>query len=303
MPPNLSDRHWLWLAAACYLAGFALGTVSLLRGRRHSRAAMFATLATGFALQTLGLALRGRAVKGCPLGNTFELFQFTAWSSASLFLVVGTTFRVSLLGYFTAMLAAVLTGLSLAVGPWDATPRVHVFGTNPWIELHAALAVFSYGVFGLLALTSAMFLLRHYSLKSKHVGGWFSFLPSILDLDHIGVRLLGAGVALLTASLAVGAVYWLPHPETVNVAKLLATVVVWLAYAVALGLRLSGALPSRRLAWICVVLFGAALLSLAPVNSSRHSPTPPATLTAPAAATAIAPATMPPTPAPPVAKP
>jgi ABC-type uncharacterized transport system permease subunit len=180
---------------------------------------------------------------------------------------------------------------------------VHVFGTNPWIELHAALAVFSYGVFGLLALTSAMFLLRHYSLKSKHVGGWFSFLPSILDLDHIGVRLLGAGVALLTASLAVGAVYWLPHPETVNVAKLLATVVVWLAYAVALGLRLSGALPSRRLAWICVVLFGAALLSLAPVNSSRHSPTPPATLTAPAAATAIAPATMPPTPAPPVAKP
>ncbi len=270
--PNLTDRQWLWFAAAGYLAGFALGTAALLRGRRHSRVAMLATLAAGFALQTLGLALRGRMVKGCPLGNTFELFQFTAWSSASLFLVIGPTFRVSLLGYFTAMLAAVLTLVSLVIPAWDSALRTHVFGANPWIELHAALAVFSYGVFGLLALTSAMFLLRNYSLKSKHVGGWFSFLPSILDLDHIGVRLLGVGVALLTVSVALGAVYWLPHFETVDTLKVLATVAVWLAYVAALGLRLGGALPARRLAWACVALFGAALLSLAPVNSSRHPP-------------------------------
>ena len=48
-----------------------------------------------------------------------------------------------------------------------------------------------------------MFLLRHFSLKSKHLGGMFSFLPSIMDLDHIGVRLLIAGVAILTLSLGV----------------------------------------------------------------------------------------------------
>ena len=279
--PNLSDRQWLWLAAACYLAGFALGTVALVRGRRHSRVAMFLTLAAGFAFQTVGLGLRGRAVKGCPLGNAFELLQFTAWSSASLFLVIGATFQVSLLGYFTALLAAGLTLGSLVAPGLDSALRTHVFGANPWIELHAALAVFSYGVFGLLALTSAMFLLRNHSLKSKHVGGWFSFLPSILDLDHISVRLLVAGVALLTASLAVGAVYWLPHPGEVGGVKLLSTVAVWLAYAVALGLRLGGALPARRLAWACGVLFGAALLSLFAVNSSRHPP--------PAAAEARAP--------------
>jgi HemX protein len=280
----LTDRQWFWLAAACYLAGVALGTTALLRGRRHPRALMLVALAAGFALQTAGLAARGRAVHGCPLGNTFELFQFTAWSSASLFLVVGPVFRVSLLGYFTALLAAALTTVSLAVPAWDAAKRAHLFGNNPWIELHAALAVFSYGVFALLALTSAMFLLRNYSLKSKHVGGWFSFLPSILDLDHIGVRLLDAGMALLTASLVVGAVWWLPHPETVDLPKLLMTAGVWAAYAVVLTLRLAGRLPPRRLAWACAALFGAALLSLFAVNASRH-PSPGPTAPAPEART------------------
>src|SRR5204862_3137172 len=113
---------------------------------------------------------------------------------------VGVTFRSSLLGYFTSGLAAAITLVSLAIPPWDSALRTHIFGGNPWLELHAALAVFSYGVFGLLALTSLMFLLRNYSLKAKHLGGWFSFLPSILDLDHISVRLLAAGVTLLAAS-------------------------------------------------------------------------------------------------------
>jgi ABC-type uncharacterized transport system permease subunit len=183
---------------------------------------------------------------------------------------VGVRFRNSLLGYFTSSLAATLTLVSLAIPSWDATQRTHIFGSNPWIELHAALAVFSYGVFGLLALTSILFLLRNHSLKSKHLGGWFSFLPSILDLDHIGVRLLVAGVTILAISLGVGSVYWVRDMSSVNVAKLLVTFAVWAAYAVALGLRLRGILLAKRFSWACLALFIAALLSLGPVDKSRH---------------------------------
>lgn len=266
----LTDRTWLWLAAACYLAGFAQGTFSLLRVGRPISTATYVLIAIGYALQLVGLGIRGRAVGGCPLGNFFEIFQFTAWSAITLYLVIGVTFRKSLLGYFTSCLAAALTLVSLAIPAWDATKRSHIFGGNAWIELHAALALFSYGVFALLSLTSVMFLLRNYSLKRKHLGGWFSFLPSILDLDHIGVRLLGAGVAILAISLGVGAVYWLRDLSSVNSAKLIATVLVWAAYAVALGLRLRGVLLAKRFAWACLLLFAAALFSLWPVDASRH---------------------------------
>jgi len=234
---------------------------------------MYVLIAVGYALQLAGLSQRGREVGSCPLGNTFEIVQFTAWSAISLYLVVGVTFRSSILGYFTASLAAALTLVSLALPAWDGPQRRSLFGGNPWIEFHAALAVFSYGVFGLLALTSLLFLLRHYSLKSKRLGGWFSFLPSIFDLDHIGVRLLGFGVILLGASLAVGSVYWLRDTAAVTTAKLL-TAAVWVAYATALGLRLRGRLLAKRFAWTCVALFAAALASLGPVDSGRRPPPP-----------------------------
>jgi ABC-type uncharacterized transport system permease subunit len=276
MPP-ITDRTWLWLAAACYLAGAALGTLSLLRERRHSRAVMYFILAAGYAFQTFGLYLRGVAVKGCPLGNTFELVQFTAWSAASLYLVVGPAFRLSLLGYGTALLSAGLSVTALLVPAWDAAKRAHIFGGNAWIEFHAALALFSYGVFGLLALVAGMYWLRDYGLRRKQVGGAYAFLPSIRDLDQIGLRLLAAGVALLAASLAVGSVWWLREPATVNLVKLLATIGVFLAYALALALRLTRRLVGRRWAVACALLFIAALLSIVPVDSSRHGsrPAPP----------------------------
>ena len=201
---GMSDRSWLWLAAECYLAGLLLGTYTLVRGGRQAGGWINLIITAGYIFQLVGLGLRGHAVGGCPLGNTFEIFQFTAWSAITLYLVVGVTFRLSLLGFFTASLAAALTLVSLSIPAWDATRRAHIFGGNGWIELHAALALFSYGVFALLALTSAMYLLRNYSLKSKNLGGWFTFLPSIYDLDHISVRLLITGVAIMTAALSVG---------------------------------------------------------------------------------------------------
>ena len=273
---EFTDRTWLLGAAGFYLAGFVLGTISLLRGGKPSGVANYALIVAGYALQFIGLGVRGHAVGGTPIGNTFELFQFTAWSAISLYLVVGVTFRSSLLGYFTSCLAAVLTLVSLAIPAWDATRRAHIFGGNPWIELHASLALFSYGVFALLSLTSIMFLARNYSLKSKQLGGWFSFLPSIIDLDHIEVRLLGAGVAILTASVGVILFYYLRDVSSADVTKILTTVAVWVAYAVAFVLRLQGRLISKRFAWTCLALFAFALLSLGPVDASRH----PATKTA-----------------------
>src|SRR6478672_11408940 len=103
---ELTDRTWLWAAAGFYFAGFLLGTIALLRQGRPSGSATYALIAIGYVVQLAGLGIRGRAVAGCALGNQFEILQFIAWSAITLYLVVGVTFRNSLLGYFTSCLAA-----------------------------------------------------------------------------------------------------------------------------------------------------------------------------------------------------
>jgi hypothetical protein len=76
----------------------------------------------------------------------------------------------------------------------------------------------------------------------------------------------------MSAALAVGYVYWVHDRDSVPVIKILATGSIWAAYAVAFGLRLRSVLITKRLAWTCIALFVAALLSLGLVNASRRTP-------------------------------
>ena len=272
MSSLFTDRALLWLGALLYLAGFLTGLAALTRRQSSSglRTILNTLLVGGWIFQMAGLYVRGMAVGGCPLGNTFEIVQFVAWSAMVLYFFVGTAFRLSVLGLFTAGYAAALGLVSLLVPQWDLVHGAKIFGPNPWIELHAALAVFSYGVFGLLALTSLMHLLQNWSLKHKRLNGLFWFLPSMVQLDQINYRLLALGVLLLTFSLGVGAAWWVRDTASVDYPKLIVTVGVWFVYFVMLLLRWKTWLVSARFAWVCLVMFFIALLSLGPVNSSRH---------------------------------
>jgi HemX protein len=271
-----TDRALLWLGALLYLAGFLTGLVALLRRQPRAglRTILHLLLVGGWILQMAGLYVRGLSVGGCPLGNTFELVQFVAWSAMLLYFFVGPTLHGTLLGLFTAGYAAVLALVSLLVPHWDLTRGLKIFGNNPWIELHAALAVFSYGVFGLVALTSIMHLLQSWSLKHKRLNGLFWFLPSVVQLDLINFRALTLGVLLLTFSLGVGASWWVRDTASVDVPKLAVTIGVWAAYATVGLLRWRARLVAVRFAWVCLVMFLLALLSLGPVNSSRHHQVP-----------------------------
>lgn len=267
----MTDRQALTVAAAIYGGAFLFGLAMLLLRRPYSRAVMFALLCGGFLVQTLGLNLRGAAIKACPLGNTFEIAQFISWSLVLLFFIIGPTFRLRLLGFFTAGLSALLAAGSFLVPAWDAPYPPGIFGGNPWIELHASLAIFSYGVFAILSLVSVMFLIQQHGLKRKQFKGLYQILPSVQQLDLMAKRLLVSGVIVLSASLLFGAVFWVENFDLVPVFKLTATCLIWLGYLGVFVLRLQKKLVTRRHAIASIILFLLAMASLWPVQSARHS--------------------------------
>lgn len=271
---TMTDRMAIASGAMMYSIAFLLGLVTLLLRRPYSRPVMFALLTAGFLLQTFGLNLRGAQIKACPLGNSFEIAQFIAWSLVLLFFIIGPAFRLRLLGFFTAGLAALLSGTALLVPGWDNAYPPGIFGGNPWIELHAALAIFSYGVFAILALVSIMFLIQQHGLKKKQFKGVYSYLPSVQQLDLMAKRLLVTGVLVLTAALIFGAVFWINNLDLVPGLKLAATCLIWLGYVMVAVLRMQKKLVTRRHAIACIILFLMAIASLWPVQSARASAGP-----------------------------
>ncbi len=267
----LTAREAIAIGTSIYLSAFLFGVLMIVLRKPYPRAAMFALLTGGFIFQTLGLNLRGAEIKGCPLGNIFEISQFIAWSLVLLYFIIGPAFRLRLLGLFTAGLAGLLCSTALLVRAWDTPYPAGIFGGNPWIELHAALAMFSYAMFAIVALVSVMFLIQQHGLKKKQFKGVYQYLPSVQQLDLMAKRLLITGVLVLSAALIFGAVFWVNHPERVPVFKLSATCLVWAGYLTVVVLRIQKKLVTRRHAIACIGLFLFALASLWPVQSASDT--------------------------------
>lgn len=263
------ERIFLGIAVLLYLVAFVFGFYSLSQSKRYARIILLSLVIIGFLFQTLGLYERGLKTSSCPLGNPFEIIQFITWTAILLYLVIGPAFRMSLLGFFSAGLAAGLGILSLLIPEWDRVYETGSYGINPWIETHASMALFSYGVFATLALTSAMYLVQNYGLKQKRSKGMVSFLPSILQLDQMNKRLLFMGVVVFTFAISVGMVKWVDDFRQIQNIKLIFSLALWLAYVLVLILRLLNHLIGMKFSWTCVVLFIASLLTLWPIDASR----------------------------------
>jgi len=275
------DTTLLLAGAIAYAVAIVTGAVAVLRRREPPHTLLFSVMALGLLLQTGGLYLRGHAQHSCPMGNPFEVLQFVSWSLVVIYMITGPVFRLTLFGPFSALIAAVLSLTAHLVPDWDVPPRAPIFGGNQWIQVHASLALFSYGVFGLLAASSIMFILQNYGLKQKRATGLFALLPSIVQLDHVNWRLLLIGSSVLSVSMVIGSIYWIQNLESASLFKLAATALVWIAYLVVLYLRFTNRLVGKRLAAACFFLFVLALLTLWPVEADRTTSETAAAATAP----------------------
>ena len=175
-----------------------------------------------------------------------ERIQFILWSVVVGYLIIRVLFRLNLLGSFAAGLAC-LGGAASLLAPsldghyWAKEGYDGIF-SNHWVELHASVAIFSYGIFGLLAVVSVMYLIQQNALRTKQSGTLAPFLPSIHQLETAGARLLLIGSVFLTGSIVVGSLDWTRSPESLSAAKVGLTVALRIAYC-HLNLRMQTATP------------------------------------------------------------
>ncbi len=250
------ERAFLVSSTLCFLAGFAYAMYALGAKVRHPSRWNFVVMLTGFILQSGFLHLRSQDVGRCPLTNLFEVLVFLSWSVVLLYFVVGSTYRLSLLGTFTAPLVFLIQVVAQLL-PAASQPAVRKVSSGFWPELHAAISLVAYGAFALACVAGVMFLVQERHLKRHTLNSFFHDLPPIANLAEAVQRLMLAGFALLTVGIVAG--FFAGHAAA---STIILAVCVWLPYGVLLVMRRTHRFSSRRIAWLAVAAFALALTTL-----------------------------------------
>ncbi len=260
------ERAALQVSTLFFLAGL-IYTVWLLaaRGYHASLPGLLLNLG-GFVCQTIFLVKRGEVIGRCPVTNGFEVAVFVCWSLALFYLVIGSAYRMSALGAFTAPLIFFIQSAALLF----YAPATAAASRQPgafWIELHAATALMSYGAFTLSAIAAAVFLVQERQLRSHKPDRLFFRLPPIMDLERLLSGLVYLGFGLLSIALVAGFASRTPTA----VIKLGGGLLVWLAYAVLLYFRHHHTLSQRRSAVFAIGAFTFSMITLMGIEMMAHT--------------------------------
>lgn len=246
----MNDNWWAIASLILSLAFTGLGWRLLASGQRFRYAHLWMTCL--LALQTGALCVKAYQTGMCPIRGASEVIFFLSWTINLFYLLLGRSYRMSILGIFTAPAIAVLTALSLLIGLFGADAQ----GTHDfWVTAHVGVAMMSYGAGGLAAAAGAAFCMQDTCLKRRLIPGTCRLLPPIRTLEASMKRLLLVAFLLLLAGEWLGWQGNLP----INAAKTVIVILLTLGYSVLLWRVYRRGMPGRTLAYCCVALFIASL--------------------------------------------
>ncbi len=255
------DKIFLIISTVCFFGGFAYAVNGLRAGRHHDNRANLLVMGVGFLFLCATLYLRGEIHHRCPITSLHEVLIFLSWSMVLLYFILGKTFRLSLLGVFTAPLVllfqlAALVGFFLEGEP--AAIGKDTDKIDGWLELHASVSLVSFGALALAGVAGLMYLVQNRQLKRKQLKALFYNLPPIRYLLTAVVRLIVIGVVLLTIG-TISAFFMRNVPIPLHQGL---SILTWLAYVILLALYLSKRIGNTKFAQGAMVLFSLPILIL-----------------------------------------
>lgn len=250
------EKAALTAATVLFLGAVVHAITALRRGAYRPSWTAMGLMAGGFLCQCVFLYLRGQELRRCPITTPMELMTFTAWTMVMFYFVVGSGYRWSLLGAFTAPLAFAMQATALLKPDSPVAPLTKPPGM--WTELHATLSLLAYGAYALAFVAGMMFLLQDRLLKKHANLSLMLRLPPVHHLTKATRGLILTGTALLTVGIL--SAYQMENRPSAF--KLFVVWTVWGAYALLAIYEGWRGMSARRAAWAAAGCFALALASL-----------------------------------------
>ena len=254
-------------AAIAYAVHFARRQPSV--GRLATTLLLCAAL-----VHTFVIGMQTMEVRHVPFANPSRAISTFVWLLTLSYLYIEVTTDERAMGVFILPIVIGLQSIP-AIHPGTENPDPVL--DSPFFWVHVSSLLFAYASFALACVLGVTYMLQFKEIKKKHLGFFYTRLPSLQILDAMNSRAVAVGWLFLTIGLAAGG-FWARQaraltPENTNLQamafddpKIFIAVLTWVVYAFAVLARPALGWTGRRAAWLAAAGFVIVLLNFVPVS-------------------------------------
>jgi ABC-type transport system involved in cytochrome c biogenesis permease subunit len=244
--------------------------------RRDSSVGRAATtlLLFGALVHTFVIGMQTMEVRHLPFANFSRAVSSFVWLLTLSYLYLELTTDERSMGVF---ILPVIIGLQLIPVLHPGVERADPVLDSPWFWVHVSSLLFAYASFALAGVLGVTYMLQFKEIKKKHLGYFYTRLPSLQILDVMNSRAVTVGWMFLTFGVIVGAV-WTAQARTIapddpnlramsiDDPKIFVALLTWAVYAFAVFARRTLGWTGRRAAWLSSVGFAFAMVNFLAIN-------------------------------------
>ena len=254
-------------AGVAYAIHFAYRQPSV--GRTATTLLLFAVL-----VHTFVIGMQTMEVRHVPIANPSRAVSTVVWLLTLSYLYVELTTDERAMGVFILPIVIALQ-LIPVLSPGVESPDPVL--DSAWFWVHVSSLLFAYASFALAGMLGVTYMLQFKEIKKKHLGYFYTRLPSLQALDGMNSRAVTIGWLFLTVGVIAGLV-WASQvravsPNDPNVRamsiddpKILFALLTWAVYSFAVVARQTMGWTGRRAAWLSAAGFVIAMLNFLPLN-------------------------------------
>ena len=225
-------------------------------------------------VHTFVIAMQTMEVGHVPIANPSRAVSTFVWLLGLSYLYLETTTNERSMGVFVMVIAVGLQLIpTLNPGIEKASPVLD----SPWFWVHISSLLFAYATFALAGVLGLTYVLQFKEIKKKHLGYFYTRLPSLQILDAMNSRAVTVGWLCLTIGLMVGLVWaaqarvdFIGDPNLNRMSlrdpKIFVSVVTWIVYSFAVLSRWMMGWTGRKAAWLSASGFAIVLVNLVAVS-------------------------------------
>jgi len=244
--------------------------------RRDSAIGRAATtlLLFGALVHTFVIGMQTMEVRHLPFANFSRAVSSFVWLLTLSYLYLELTTDERSMGVF---ILPIIVGLQLIPVLHPGVERADPVLDSPWFWVHVSSLLFAYASFGLAGVLGVTYMLQFKEIKKKHLGYFYTRLPSLQILDIMNSRAVTVGWLFLTFGVIVGAV-WTAQARTIapddpnlramsiDDPKIFVALLTWAVYSFAVFARRTLGWTGRRAAWLSSLGFAAAMVNFLAIN-------------------------------------